>query len=69
MPTLPRLPLLPDVLRRIELPADLDAATTIGEEEDPGAGGMTRDGVELILEGGAGPVPEGALPPRRGCAR
>ncbi len=34
IPTLPRLPLVPDPLRRIRVPADLDAVTTIGPEAD-----------------------------------
>ena len=36
------------MLRRIELPADLDAITTVGDEADPAAGGMDRDAVERI---------------------
>lgn len=34
IPTLPRLPLVPDPLRRIRVPDDLDAVTTIGPEAD-----------------------------------
>jgi CubicO group peptidase (beta-lactamase class C family) len=51
MPTLPvpRLPLLPDPLRRIRVPADLGPITTVAPgEADPGAVGMTQDGVERI---------------------
>ena len=47
-PSLPRLPLVPDPLRRIRVPDDLEAVTTIAGEEDPGAGGMTRDQVDAI---------------------
>jgi CubicO group peptidase (beta-lactamase class C family) len=39
IPTLPLVPGLPDPLRRIQLPDDLDAATTRGEE-DPVGGGL-----------------------------
>ena len=46
----PRLPLVPDPLRRIEVPRDLDQVTTVGEEAGPGEGGMTRDGVESIWD-------------------
>ncbi len=50
MPTLgiPRLPLIPDPLRRIDVPKDLEPLTTVGEEADPAEGGMTRDGVEAV---------------------
>ena len=44
----PRLPLLPDPLRRIRVPRDLDAVTHVGAEADPADGGMTRDQVERI---------------------
>ena len=69
MPTLPRLPLLPDVLRRIELPADLDAVTTVGEEADPGAGGMTRDGVERIWKAALDLYRSGVHPAVQVCVR
>jgi CubicO group peptidase (beta-lactamase class C family) len=45
---IPRLPLVPDPLRRIRLPDDLDAVTATGEEADPRAAGMTADSVEAI---------------------
>lgn len=45
---IPRLPLVPDPLRRIKVPDDLDALTTAAEESEPGAAGMTRDSVEAI---------------------
>jgi CubicO group peptidase (beta-lactamase class C family) len=44
----PRVPLLGDPLRRVHVPKDLDAIATIGAEDDPADGGMTRDGVEHI---------------------
>lgn len=45
----PRLPLLPDPLRRCRVPRDLAAVTTTGAETaDPADVGMTRDGVERI---------------------
>jgi CubicO group peptidase (beta-lactamase class C family) len=40
MPRVPRLPLVPDPLRRIHVPGDLKSVTTIGHEEDPGAVGL-----------------------------
>jgi CubicO group peptidase (beta-lactamase class C family) len=45
---IPRLPLVPDPLRRIRLPGDLDEVTTAGEEAAPEAAGMTADSVEAI---------------------
>jgi CubicO group peptidase (beta-lactamase class C family) len=48
IPTLPRLPGLPDPLRRITLPDDFDAATTVGQEEEPAAAGLTREAVDRI---------------------
>jgi CubicO group peptidase (beta-lactamase class C family) len=46
----PRLPLVPDPLRRIEVPRDLDEVTTLGEEAAPREGGMTRRAVEQIWD-------------------
>ena len=50
MPTLgiPKLPLVPDPLRRIDVPKNLEPLTTVGEEADPADGGMTRDSIEAI---------------------
>ena len=48
MPTVPRLPFVPDVLRRIRVPKDLDSVTTAGEEAP--AGGELGAGVEKIWE-------------------
>ena len=45
---IPRLPFVPDPLRRIRVPRDLDAVTQIGQEADPADAGMTRDQVERI---------------------
>lgn len=48
LPTLPRLPLVPDPLRRCRVPADLAAITTIAPDEDPQAGGLRDGGAERI---------------------
>lgn len=48
MPTVPRLPLVPDPLRRIHVRRDLAAITTVGDEEHPSAGGMDEEAVESI---------------------
>ena len=51
-----RLPLIGDPLRRIHLPEDLDAVTTIGAEADPESLGVSRDAVERMLGRGTGPL-------------
>src|SRR5579862_5697369 len=48
IPTLPRVPGLPDPLRRIELPDELDAVTSIGEEQPAEAGGLTESSLGRI---------------------
>ena len=48
MPTIPRLPLVPDPLRRIRLPDDLDAVTSVGEEAPAEAGGVEEKNVDAI---------------------
>ena len=46
---MPRPPLgLPDPLRRIHVPRDLDAVSDVGAEEPPEAGGVDADAVESI---------------------
>jgi CubicO group peptidase (beta-lactamase class C family) len=45
---IPRLPLVPDPLRRIEVPDDLEPLTTTGPEADPAEGGLTSDAIERI---------------------
>src|SRR3954451_796995 len=44
----PRPPIGPDPLRRIDVPRDLSAITAIGDEGDPHEVGMSRDAVERI---------------------
>ncbi len=44
----PRLPLVPDPLRRCRVPRDLDSVTTIGDEVDPADVDLTADVVERI---------------------
>jgi CubicO group peptidase (beta-lactamase class C family) len=48
LPTVPRLPLVPDLLRRVRVPRDLETVTSIAAEANPEDAGMTRDGVERI---------------------
>lgn len=69
IPTLPRIPGLPDPLRRISLPPDLDAATTVGEEQAPEAGGMTADAVERIWRAAVDLYRSGVHPAVQVCVR
>jgi CubicO group peptidase (beta-lactamase class C family) len=48
MPTIPRLPLVPDPLRRIRVPRHLESVTSRGREGDPEAVGMSSADVEGI---------------------
>ena len=49
IPSLPRPPLgLPDPLRRVRVPDDLDAVTTFGQEAPPGEGGVGPKNVESM---------------------
>jgi CubicO group peptidase (beta-lactamase class C family) len=45
---IPRLPLVPDPLRRIKVPRDLGPLTTMAAEEDPAAAGLSPEAVEKI---------------------
>ena len=48
MPRVPRLPFVPDPLRRSRIPHDIEAVTVRGEETDPLEVGMTHDSIERI---------------------
>src|SRR5437868_1367891 len=48
MASIPRLPLVPDPLRRIRMPGDLASVTTVDPAEDPAAGGLSERAVERI---------------------
>ena len=71
MPTLPipRLPLVPDPLRRVRLPRDLDAITTRGREADPAEAGMTREGVDRIWGSALSLFRSGVYPALTLCVR
>ena len=64
MPTIPRLPLVPDPLRRIHVPRDLKSITTIGDEVDAGEVGLDERTVELRTR-----RPTGLLRPLQGLGR
>jgi hypothetical protein len=62
MPTIPRLPFVGDPLRRIRVPRDLEAVTTVGEEDDPEAGGVQRANVDAIWKSAVGLYRSGVHP-------
>ncbi|HEV2819021.1 MAG TPA: serine hydrolase domain-containing protein [Solirubrobacteraceae bacterium] len=66
---LPRPPIGPDPLRRIEVPRDLATVTVVGEEDDPRAGGMDDAGVQRIWRGVQGLYRSGVHPAIQLCLR
>ena len=48
VPVLPRIPGLPDPLRRCRIPDDLDAVTTVAGHEDPAAAGVAQRDVDRV---------------------
>jgi CubicO group peptidase (beta-lactamase class C family) len=65
----PRLPLVPDPLRRCRVPRDLESVTTMAAEEDPTSVGMTRDDVEGIWESAQALYRTGIHPALTLCVR
>ena len=68
IPLLPRLPGLPDPLRRVHVPRDLESVTTIGREK-PAAAGMSEDAVERIWDAALGLYQSGVHPAVQVCVR
>lgn len=69
IPSLPRIPGLPDPLRRIRLPPDLDSVTTIGSEQDPEEGGLKRSALEAIWKSAVDLYRSGVHPAVQVCIR
>lgn len=69
LPTVPRLPYLPDPLRRSRTPDDIALVTDIGDEEDPAAAGMTQKGIDDIWDGVVDVYRGGAHPAMGLCVR
>ncbi len=69
MPSLPRLPLIPDPLRRIRVPKDLDSITAVGEEADPEAVGASAGNVEAIWKAAGDWYRSGVHPAIQVCVR
>jgi CubicO group peptidase (beta-lactamase class C family) len=69
IPSLPRIPGLPDPLRRIRLPDDFEAVTTIGEEADPADAGLDKRAVQRIWNGALDLYRSGVHPAVQVCVR
>lgn len=69
VPSVPRLPLVPDPFRRIRLPRDLESVTSAGDEEPAEAGGMDEDAVERIWKAGRDLYRSGVHPALQLCVR
>jgi len=69
IPSVPRLPALPDPLRRVSVPRDLGSVTAVGREETPGAGGMSEHSVERIWSAAVDLYRSGVHPAVQVCVR
>ncbi len=69
MASIPRLPLVPDLLRRIHLPDDLEAATSVGAEDGAAAGGLEDEQVERIWKSATDLYRSGVHPAVQVCVR
>ena len=69
MPTIPRLPLLPDPLRRVHVPRDLSRVTTVGDEVDAADAGMDQKDVEAMWRAARELYKSGVHPALQLCVR
>ena len=69
LPSLPRLPLVPDPLRRVRVPRDVESITTAGEEADPESVGLTGEAVERIWQAAVSLHRSGVHPATQLCVR
>src|SRR5271167_3954441 len=69
IPSVPRLPYLPDPLRRVHIPRDLESVTAIGQEQEAGAGGMSGESVERIWSAAVDLYRSGVHPAVQVCVR
>ena len=69
MPTLPRLPLIPDPLRRIHVPRELGPITTVAAENDAAAAGLEPGQVDRIWEAAVSLFRAGVHPALQLCVR
>jgi CubicO group peptidase (beta-lactamase class C family) len=69
MPRIPRLPLVPDPLRRVNVPRDLAPITTKGHEDSPVDAGMTFKSVDRIWKSAVDLYKSGVHPAVQLCVR
>ncbi len=69
MPSVPRLPLLPDPLRRIRIPDELEPIISIADEADPEPLGLPRETVERIWDAAVELYRSGVHPALTLCLR
>jgi CubicO group peptidase (beta-lactamase class C family) len=69
IPSLPRVPGLPDPLRRIAVPDALESVTSFGPEDDPEAGGMSVRSVARIWKAAKLLYRSGVHPAVQVCVR
>jgi CubicO group peptidase (beta-lactamase class C family) len=69
IPSVPRLPFVPDAMRRIRVPSDLQAVTTVGAEADPAAAGLTEENVARMWEAAVNWYRAGVHPALQVCVR
>ena len=68
-PRVPRLPLVPDLLRRVHIPRDIESVTTRGEEADPADVGMSEKNIERIWKDTVAWYRSGVHPAIQICVR
>jgi CubicO group peptidase (beta-lactamase class C family) len=69
VPGMPRLPLVPDPLRRIRVPRELEPITSIADEADPEAVGLERETIERIWRSAVDLYRSGVHPALTLCLR
>ena len=68
-PSLPRIPGVPDPLRRVHVPRDLDSIVTVGHEAAAADAGIAADGVERIWRSATSLFRSGVHPALQICVR
>jgi CubicO group peptidase (beta-lactamase class C family) len=69
VPTIPRVPGLPDPLRRIRVPGDLESVTTVGEEAPAASAGLRERAVSRIWQVAQKLYQSGVHPAVQVCVR
>jgi CubicO group peptidase (beta-lactamase class C family) len=69
VPSIPRLPLVPDPFRRVHVPRDLEEITTTGDEEPAESGGLTEESVERFWKSARDLYRSGVHPAVQLCVR